>query len=898
MKKILLLSALLSLIGGGEMLGRQLVNQAGTKIPYQEAQLRVSKIQKADDSPTVDELLACPEGSVYSEAFSSSAAFIGSQCADQGRPDMSCKFYQSFSGCTNVVNGVKFFGIFNYYDEEDGWVNCAERGDIDENGAMTKPIRFEIAFYEAGEDGMPGEMVHQEFIDILGEDTRVLYNQYDPNSSIYSFTATLSKEIKMYSGFVSISAAETDPQTCWFSLLTSSNVSGAGLVEINGGESWMSSFNGTCFCLLGDANRPIADKALNLDRVLNPTTSSTGKYEKVQIELSNIGGNAVSDATLSLYEGDKLLATEAVGVTINPGESYKYTFNKRIDCSAEGTHNFSVKNATEGDENIGTQILAFSTTNNAGLSESASEDCSMEYITNVKIGDIDNTSEASEYSDFRDHKTALVYGETLTLTVKGEGYGDYIKVWVDWNGNGQFTDEGEFIGYALPPEESDGIEGSIDIAIPDGAEVTEGGKTLRIILTYGDAQPHGSYSYGETEDYTLTIVRPENAPALSIDKESFDKTIDQPSTANDNLTIGNTGDTNLEASISVNYSLPYSPSYMPVTKALKPDAKFNRPTKARPAMKAGENTGDAFVLKYCADEFGSSIGLESGTEVTYAAYYPSEMLSSISGMTISSVDVYVYDPSETSEIVIYGEKSQSANGEAICTQTFTPIADSWNHIELENPVEITGNDLWIGAKFGGFEPATYQIGVDNGPSVIGFADRVNVGGNTWWSLADLGQDGNILIKANVTGERTAAIDWLDIDKTNVSIEQGEEEDVSLTFSTAGLEGTLYEAAIKISSNDPLTSVKKIPVYLNCNTQGSINEITEMATATIYADAYNNIVVKSDKEVSCMMAVDVKGQLLGYSYSNILDMGDFQKGIYVVRVVYADGSDEATTIIIK
>lgn len=48
----------------------------------------------------------------------------------------------------------------------------------------------------------------------------------------------------------------------------------------------------------------------------------------------------------------------------------------------------------------------------------------------------------------------------------------------------------------------------------------------------------------------------------------------------------------------------------------------------------------------------------------------------------------------------------------------------------------------------------------------------------------------------------------------------------------------------------------------------------------------------------MMAVDVKGQLLGYSYSNILDMVDFQKGIYVVRVVYADGSDEATTIIIK
>ena len=262
------------------------------------------------------------------------------------------------------------------------------------------------------------------------------------------------------------------------------------------------------------------------------------------------------------------------------------------------------------------------------------------------------------------------------------------------------------------------------------------------------------------------------------------------------------------------------------------------------------------------------------------------------------MSVYVYDPSETSEIVIYGEKSQSANGEALCTQSFTPTADSWNHIELENPVEITGNDLWIGVKFGGFEPATYQIGVDNGPSVIGFADRVNVGGNTWWSLADLGQEGNILIKANVTGERTAAINWLSIDKTNVSIEPGKEENVGLTFSTAGLEGTLYEAAIKVSSNDPLTSVKKIPVYLNCKAQSGISEITEMATATIYADTYGNVVVKSDKEVSCMMAVGLNGQLLGYSYSNILDMGGFQKGIYVVKVVYADGSDEATTIILK
>ena len=860
--------------------------------------MRAAKVQKAGEEVTVDDLLACPEGAVYSEAFESSSAFTGSQCADQGRPDMPCKFYQSFSGCLNVVNGVKFYGIFNYYGEnpetgEDDWLGCSERGGIDENGDMTEPIRFEISFYEMGDDGYPGALVHQEFIDIVGEDTGVAYS---PEETIYSFTAELNEEIKMYSGFVSFSAAETDPQTCWFSVLTCSNVSGVGLVEYNG--DWMSSFSGACFCLLGDEDRVIADKALNLERVLSPSTSSNGKYEKVQIELLNIGGNPVSDATLELYEGDTKIATESLGVTLNPGEYYKYTFNKRIDCSAEGVHNFTVKNATEGDEGIGTQSISFSMSNNSGLSESASEDCSVEYITRVAIGDIDNTSEGSTYSNFREMKTELVSGETLQLHVEGVGYGDNIKVWVDWNDNGQFTDKDEFIGYIKTSSYTE-LSGDIDIAVPEDAEVTDGDKVLRIILCYDDAQPSGTYYYGETEDYTLTIVRPENSPALNVNKNSIEKFLAPATTDNENLTIGNTGDADMSASISVNYTLPYSPSYLPITKASLPKVKFNSAPARKPVMKAEENAENAFVLKYCADESGNSIGLESGDEVTYANYYPGEMLSSISGMRISSIDVFVYDLSEKSSIVIYGEKSQSANGEQLISQEFTPVKNSWNHIELANPVAISGEDLWIGVKFERLTPSSYQIGVDDGPSVIGFGDIVNVGGKTWWSLSDLGQTGNILLKANVTGERTPAIGWLKTDKASFSVEPMQESDVNVEFNTNGLEETLYEAVIKVSSNDPLTSYKKIPVYLNCSSAyGSISEITGMATAKIYADSYNNVVVKSDKEVSCMMAVDINGRLVGYAYDNILNMGNFQKGIYVIKVVYADGSDEATTIVIK
>lgn len=96
------------------------------------------------------------------------------------------------------------------------------------------------------------------------------------------------------------------------------------------------------------------------------------------------------------------------------------------------------------------------------------------------------------------------------------------------------------------------------------------------------------------------------------------------------------------------------------------------------------------------------------------------MLANLKGMTISSVDVFVEDASEYGSIVIYGEKSQLTNGELITEQTFVPVPKSWNHIVLENPVTLSDKDLWIGAKFKGFKPNSYQIGSDAGPAIRGF----------------------------------------------------------------------------------------------------------------------------------------------------------------------------------
>ncbi|MFR0835826.1 MAG: hypothetical protein ACLSG8_06470 [Barnesiella sp.] len=111
------------------------------------------------------------------------------------------------------------------------------------------------------------------------------------------------------------------------------------------------------------------------------------------------------------------------------------------------------------------------------------------------------------------------------------------------------------------------------------------------------------------------------------------------------------------------------------------------------------------------------------------------------------------------------------------------------------------------AKFKGFKPNSYQIGSDAGPAIRGFGDIVNVGGSTWWSLADLGMDSNNSLRANITGERTPAISWLTADK-RAGITGANSETVKLTMNATDLKTTLYEAIVEITSNDILNQSVK------------------------------------------------------------------------------------------
>jgi len=134
-----------------------------------------------------------------------------------------------------------------------------------------------------------------------------------------------------------------------------------------------------------------------------------------------------------------------------------------------------------------------------------SSDATYEYISNVSAGTINNTTGASNYTDYTTLSTTVNTNNNFNVTVSiGNAYtSDVIRIWCDWNQNGVFTDAGEAVYTS-----SAGVGPfTASIAVPSNATI--GVTRMRIRLSdsqSGDvAAPCGTSTYGEVEDYKLAV---------------------------------------------------------------------------------------------------------------------------------------------------------------------------------------------------------------------------------------------------------------------------------------------------------------------------------------------------------------------------------------------------------
>jgi hypothetical protein len=152
-----------------------------------------------------------------------------------------------------------------------------------------------------------------------------------------------------------------------------------------------------------------------------------------------------------------------------------------------------------------------------------------DWIANVRVAEINNSSGKSTYSDFTNISSNLDLGNTydmiLTTGFSWETFPSYWRVWIDYNQNGSFADPGELVIDKLSETPPNGTPNAITndaFTIPISA--LTGPTRMRVIMQRSDPpEPCGSFPFGETEDYTVVITNQLN------DDYSLNSAADQPS---------------------------------------------------------------------------------------------------------------------------------------------------------------------------------------------------------------------------------------------------------------------------------------------------------------------------------------------------------------------------------
>ncbi|MBK9195377.1 MAG: T9SS type A sorting domain-containing protein [Flavobacteriales bacterium] len=130
-----------------------------------------------------------------------------------------------------------------------------------------------------------------------------------------------------------------------------------------------------------------------------------------------------------------------------------------------------------------------------------------DFIDGVQLGTIQNTGTGSvygvAYQDYTAQSTTLIVGQPATLTITGGEYaGDTYSAWIDYNNDNDFDDAGESLGWALIADPF----GTNDVAFTVPPGTTLGSKRMRVrCATSPMSNACLDASYGETEDYTVSI---------------------------------------------------------------------------------------------------------------------------------------------------------------------------------------------------------------------------------------------------------------------------------------------------------------------------------------------------------------------------------------------------------
>ncbi len=158
---------------------------------------------------------------------------------------------------------------------------------------------------------------------------------------------------------------------------------------------------------------------------------------------------------------------------------------------------------TDSASNTDSATNTVTVTDSLNYCTSQGNNVNYEWVDRVDVGTFSNSSGAAGYTDFTSMVINMTIGNSYSTTLSpgfaSFSYTEYWKVWIDFNRDGDFVDAGEEVF-----SNSGRSDVSGNIVIPAG--VSPGNSRMRVSMKYNGAPtPCETFSYGEVEDYTVSI---------------------------------------------------------------------------------------------------------------------------------------------------------------------------------------------------------------------------------------------------------------------------------------------------------------------------------------------------------------------------------------------------------
>jgi hypothetical protein len=217
-------------------------------------------------------------------------------------------------------------------------------------------------------------------------------------------------------------------------------------------------------------------------------------------------------------------------------------------------------------------------------------------------------------------------------------------------------------------------------------------------------------------------------------------------------------------------------------------------------------------------------------------------------------------------------------------QAFTGVANSWNTVVLDDPIYITGKDIWVGwwmSAAGG----TFAPGCDAGPANPN-GDWISTGPG-WSHLGDnpdLNYNWNI--RANLTGD--PIVQWMSTVPEMVTIEPQGAQDIDIVLDATDLTSNVYEGALLIRSNDPTQEMLTINVLISVTV--GINENGEKEFVVVYPNPATDMLnINSNGEVTNVRLINTVGQVVFDQVTNQINVSELESGVYFIQIDNKNGS---------